>query len=319
MHCKLKFRGLVAPLLMWFCGLLPALGVVVTTGIPNTTAPVGMPYFGNVGSLTNAAGTGTASAIFLGNRWVLTAYHVSPGLPGPGKVKFGGTTYNSEPGTWTRLQNPSDMGLSVSTDLVLFQITADPGLPTIGIRSAAPSAGEDVILVGNGRIQQNMLTGWDVTVVGGPANDIWTEVSPAASGDLQGYKVTAAQQVSWAVNELNTVGTTVDLGSYGDIVSITTLFNQGPGSFTQEGQAINGDSGGAMFFHDGSSWQLIGVMHSVDNYETQPYNTSIYGQSTYGSDLSAYREQIVTLTGIPEPSAMALILLATIPLIRRRR
>jgi hypothetical protein len=291
---------------------LPTFGVVVATGIPNTSAPVGMPYFHNVGTLTNAAGTSSASAVYLGNRWVLSANHVSPSLPGAGKVNFAGIAYDSTPGSWQRLANPTGMGLSVSTDLVLFQLASDPGLPALSIRSAAPSVAESVIMIGNGRIQSSSLTGWDVTVVAGPANDVWTEVSPASSGDLQGFKVSPSQQISWGANEVQSVGLTINLGTHGDILALSTRFDQGPGSFVQEGQAINGDSGGAVFTQTAGGWSLIGMMNAVNSYENQPYNTSIFGQSTFAADLSVYLGQIVTVTGIPEPSSLWFLAGATI-------
>lgn len=48
-------------------------------GSGNTTAPVDDPGFGNVGA------RGNATAVYLGNQWVLTANHV-----GTGSVVLGG-------------------------------------------------------------------------------------------------------------------------------------------------------------------------------------------------------------------------------------
>src|SRR5262245_38418655 len=75
----------------------PAHAVVVATTTGNTTAPVDDPGWSNIGSCNSA------SAIYLGNRWVLTAFHVnaSAGFP----VVFNNTAYTTIPSTAVQLNN----------------------------------------------------------------------------------------------------------------------------------------------------------------------------------------------------------------------
>lgn len=74
-------------------------------------------------------GTVTASGVYLGNNWVITAAHV-----GAGAFSLAGVTYDMVPG--------SAVGISNSTgtaDMTLFQISTAPGLPRLTISSRPPT------------------------------------------------------------------------------------------------------------------------------------------------------------------------------------
>ena len=287
--------------------------VVVLSGGPNNTAPSGQPYFGNVGSLNGA------SAIYLGNRWVMTASHVASTLPA--SVNFHSTNYTTVGGTHHTLTNNGEVGLSTNTDIVLFQLSSDPGLPWLNIASAAPTASTTVMMIGNSRIQESSLSYWNVTVNTGPNNDVWNEVTSSNTYNRTGFETTSSQQIRWGVNLIDTTNLLIDTSgpaSNRDEASYSTLFG-GSSTFPHEAQAILGDSGGAVFSLDaGSNWILSGMMHAVNGYETQPANTAIAGQSTFAADLSFYRNQILTITQIPEPSATAAALLGFSALLTRR-
>jgi hypothetical protein len=77
-----------------------------------------------------------------------------------------------------------------------------------------------------------------------------------------------------------------------DILSLATLYdsqNQS-GSTTHEMQAINGDSGGPVFYKRGSQWELAGIINAQFVYEGQPELTAIYGNATTMADLSRYNQ-----------------------------
>lgn len=280
-------------LLAYVACLTHASAVVVISGSTNNTAPSGQPYFGNVGSYNSA------SVIYLSNQWVITARHVASSLPT--SVNFGGTSYTTQSGSWHRLNNTGlGAGLTVDTDIVLFRLTSDPGLPSLSIATSAPTVGQDVMMIGNGYVQQSTPTFWAVTEVAGDGNDIWTEVTPPTPYNLAGYKTTGTQQVRWGVNEVDVAAATVNSGN-GDVLSFTTLYNN---VFTQEAQAVVGDSGGAALAFDGTSWNLLGMMHAINAYDNQP-SSAISGQSTFHANLSLYAPQIqAIITPVPEVSTL---------------
>lgn len=289
-----------------------ALGVVVISGGPNNTAPAGQSYFGNVGTI------GNASAIYLGDGWVLTANHVASSLPGT--VNFGGISYGTEPGSHTRLQNAAPH--STYTDIVLFRLNtlaSFPALPAVGISSSTPTVGSEVMMIGNGRSQLEAPTFWNRTVIPGDNNDTWEETTSELS-NISGFKTSGTHEVRWGENAVDQNAVLVNVGTVSvpvHVVSFTTAFQSG--AIQHEAQGVTGDSGGGVFRLNGGSWELAGMMFAVATYETQPggSQTAVPGNLTSIADLSYYREQIYA--AIPEPSALVLALLGGLALGRRRR
>ncbi len=302
---RLLFLGLMA------CGQ-SAEAVVTISGNTNNTAPSGQPFFNNVGSV------GAASAVYLGDGWVLTANHVAGSLPPT--AKFGGVNYATQAGSFHRLGNPAQTpALSAQTDIVLFRLASPLALPSVNISTVTPSVGNAVTMIGNGRTQESAPTYWSRTVNPGTSDDTWVETTSALA-NIAGYETTATQEVRWGVNDVAATDFVANIGTIEnpiDVVSFATQFNSGPGTYVEEGQAVTGDSGGGVFSLNGTSWELSGMMYAVGTHEKQPNNTAVVGNATYIADLSAYRSQILTI--IPEPSTAVLALAGMLVLARRRR
>ena len=257
--------------------------VVITDGdgSGNTTAPADDPGFANVGI------RGAGTAIYLGNRWVLTAQHI-----GPGAVTFGGVEYQPVFGEGGRLTNPVWSGnLSTSTDLHLFRIQNDPGLPPLRISCDPVGINDRVTMVGAGRDREAEQTHWSVDVSIGDNNDVWTETTEA-NADRTGYKTQTSRTVRWGENLVSLAEIDVD-ANWGDVISFQTRFHPIV-PIEEMAQAVNGDSGGAVFHKQDDVWELVGLIHSINLLERQPdgTRTAIFLNETMSADLHFYVEKI---------------------------
>jgi hypothetical protein len=294
-------RAACAPLAL-LCTASSAFCVVVAGTTANTTAPVDDPGWANIG-LCNSA-----SAVYLGNRWVLTAFHVN--APGTFPVVFNGNTFTPVPGTATRLTNNGTPGMSANADLIVFQINADPGLPPLQVSSTAPVLGDDLVMIGNGLNRQTARTFWQVTQNAGSSNDTWTET--VGTHNVEGFKAGTGSATRWGTNDAEFVGLDINDGA-GDNRAFLSLFHDDIAGRPNEAQAILGDSGGGVFHKVGAQWELSGIMLAVGTpgnpgfFDNPPADTAAFGQHvTVIADLSFYRNQIVTLT-IPEPSGALML------------
>ena len=307
--------GAVATGICLAAAVHPAAAVVVSGSAGGGTAPPDDPGFDNVGSMPLGSG------VYLGDRWVLTANHV-----GVGRITLGGASYAVD-GPVVQLQNPLGLGLSTSTDLLMFRINADPGLPGLTIAASSPPIDSQVTMVGWGRTGEDSQTAWDVQT----AADPWTWVETTGTGDFRGYKTSTLRAPHWGTNRIEddaryeTGGAAdgdhtvvVNLGTKTnpvDIIALLTDFDRSGGT-ADEAQAVSGDSGGAMFYKNdltGSGWELAGIINAVDIWSGQPggATTAVFGNLTYMADLSQYRDQIEGIMSIsanvPEPSSLALL------------
>ncbi len=269
--------------------------VIIDTqfGTGNTAAPTDDPGFANVGAL------GELTGVYIGNRWVLTAAHV-----GGGDIVLNGRTYSMNPGTGTQLENPAAPGKSKYTDLYAYQLTDDPGLPWLNIASVASGSGAAVTMIGNGLNRGDYRT-WLVNTNTGTNPWVWTEDS--SNPNAAGYAWGTGHAIRWGTNVVT--GTTWANAGSGDAVSAYTTFDWF-NDYSSECQAAYGDSGGAVFRKNGTSWQLAGITLGVADYSGQPANTAVYGNNTFFADLSVYRDQIVTITAVPEPGTVGLAVAA---------
>jgi hypothetical protein len=285
----------------------PARGVIIdtATGTGNTTAPVDNPGWANVGTVANG------SAVYLGNRWAITATHVWTG-----PTTFSGTTYQNVPGSEITLSNNGAAGKTPYTDLVLYQLATDPGLPALTIASSTPANGSAVTMIGAGR-DRGAFTTWNVNT--GTTPWVWT-VS-GSNANAAGYLWGSTRTMRWGTNAVEGAGwITYTIDTAKSAYVMQTTFND-LGTFSNEAQAAPGDSGGAMFRKNGSTWELSGIMLVTDAFSGQPGSTAVFGNNTFSADLSYYRSQIVQV--VPEPGALMLAGLGSITLVvaasRRRR
>jgi hypothetical protein len=176
------------------------------------------------------------------------------------------------------------------------------------------------MMIGAGRQQEASPTFWQVTVNAGPDNDVWTELAyPNPNINAAGFKTTSTRVPRWGENNVSDASEFINYGA-GNVQMYVTTFNGG--ARTHEAQAVNGDSGGAVFLNDGGNWYLSGMMLTVSIFENQPSGTytAVLGNETYSADLSYYSDEILTITGIPETasSSLAILSIAGICLKRRR-
>jgi hypothetical protein len=257
-----RLLALVAVLTVFAPQRAAAVLIASGDGTGNTTAPRDDPGWANVGVQT----VGSLTAIYLGNGWVLTAGHV-----GIGTVRFRGVDYAPLPGSGHTLVFS---GTTLS-DLLLFRLVDETGLPSLPVRAAPPAANATVTLVGNGQGRGA------ATSYGGHAGFGWL----------------ASRTLRWGTNQVAERYLDARLGSVVTRAFSTTF--DVPGGTTDEAQAVVGDSGGAVFLKNGATWELAGMLFAVDAYDGQPANTSLDGNSTYAADLSFYRSQIQAIVNVP--------------------
>lgn len=298
--------------LVWALTEAPA--VIIASGPGNTSAPAGPadPGWSHVAWSQNGA-----SAVYLGGGWVITAAHVGAApisftgdpLSGPGPV------YGVVPGTAVTLTNLSAPLKSAFTDLVVFQINGDPGLPPLNISPSPAPALSQVTMIGTGRDRVLPQTVWDVDPSTLPD---WTWTTPATNPglpDLAGYAWDATRTKRWGTNNYKAAAG-FEFDGFADVMGFRTTFNNNL-LLPNEAQGATGDSGSAVFYNNGGSWELSGITLAIARYSGQPGDTAVYGNDTFMADLSFYRGQILAI--IPEPGSGALTALAMLGLLRRHR
>ena len=254
-------------------------------GTGNTTAPSPDPGWSNVGERS------LWSAVYLGDGWVVTAWHV-----GAGPVILDGVTYPHLPSLVTRIDN----GDGTFADLLVFGLEPPhPLLPDLTLASVAPAVGESAILIGNG-LDRGAATTW--------------QPNPPTPPTLEGYEWGGARSMRWGTNEI-TDPSIISLPS-AITTAISTDFDEG--ATPHESQAVNGDSGGALFVDNAGSWELAGMLFAIDAYLGQPSFTSLYGNRTYSVDIAHYRDAILDVTSVPEPAGGLLAGLALMRMLARR-
>jgi hypothetical protein len=261
-----RTRFALAGLLLFALSLAPrgAQAVLIATGdgTGNTTAPADDPGFANVGTRD------LQTALYLGNRWVLTANHV-----GFGNAVFGGVTYTAVAGSKLRLVNPN----ATNADLQMFKIIETPPLPPLEIADTAPPIGAEVVLIGHGR-NRGAATSY---TFGG---ETW-----------EGWIWGGGHAMRWGTNTVASAP-----ASFGSTWGFTTAFDPiASGGPPHEAQAAIGDSGGGVFLTSGGVWRLVGVLYARDVHPGQPPETSLYGNPTWAANLATYRAQIVARASMP--------------------
>jgi len=275
----------------------------------NTTAdsvPDGFSYWYNVGQLNSA------SAVYIGDDWVLSASHISGYTTGTTTFSFEDPNsdsvlkvgYQAVPGSFVRLTNPSGPAAGQLSDLLMYKIepssgviagtstsyTQSPNLAHVLIATDAPVATESVLAIGRGVDRQASITTW---------NSDFTASTPAKnSGYL--WQGSNTQALRWGQNLITQESKWVDLGgTSGQVFAMGTTFDKN--GLAYEFQATSGDSGGGVFYFDTNynSWVLAGTMEATTGLQGQPANTSVFNTMTWISDLSYYRSQILAKAPMP--------------------
>jgi hypothetical protein len=282
---------------------LPLVQAVVIgsgNGSGNTNAPSG-PWgdlgWGYVGMVNG--GSGVYLGAYGGANWVLTANHV-----GVGNFTLNGTTYSAI------AESVRQIG---SIDLNAFRITVGQGtglslLSNLSLASASPVPGNPISstlsdplsMIGYGRDRASNPTYWSVNTTN------WTTETNSGSANAVGFQELSSRSKRWGCNYADQV-TTVNNAS---MIQTTFRYSVKDGTIFST-QAAVGDSGGGVFkLLDDGTYELAGVINSVSPpFPGQPANTTILNNSfTYSIDIATYREQIIAVTGVPEPSVWMLLL-----------
>lgn len=258
-------------------------------GTQNTTAPTDDPGWANVGS------TGVYLGAFGGGYWVLTAAHV-----GPTTITLSTGTFTPVANSGVNVRNPDNS----TSDLLLYRLSADPGLPSLTLASSAPANGSAVTTIGAGRNRDAGLSYWSVDTNGNPSGNqsgnawIWTSLPNATGATASGYAWAAGSTLRHGTNQID--GSTVYNIGTGDTTAFTATFDAVSG----DSQGATGDSGGAVFYKNGSTWELVGIMGAIGTYNNQPSGTAVFGNTTLYASVPAYYSTIVS--AIPEPAEAGL-------------
>lgn len=210
------------------------------------------------------------SVVYLGNGHALTARHV-----GPGEIFLRGRIVPPVAGSKRTLLNPN----GTPADAMLFQVALPPDLedlPLMPIAAEPPQVGEEVLLIGFGRVREKVVT-------------VATDGRTAF-----GFSWSERGEKRWGTNRIASIGETLHQSSW-TTRSFATIFDppDAPSTTPFEAQATVGDSGGGVFVKRDGAWLLVGLMTSVTGYTRQPERTTLYGDTTYVADLTRYREDIL--------------------------
>ena len=282
----------------------------------NTSPPDSEIGWENVGQ------RGIGDGVYLGKRWVITAYHV-----GAGTTAFSVGTFSYLDGSAVRLQNPD----GTNTDLLMYRLTDDPGLPELSIATSTPAVHAEVTFIGDGRAIQpgDTESYWTVTQIepdpdsNPEPNYTWTPVGSGDPYNASGYVATTSGKL-WGTNlverdsdffedEEDADHTVLVDDHVGLNISFFTAFDkQGDpdGNATDhEAQAESHDSGSAAFAREDDEWVLAGVTYAIGVFNDQPDigATAVYGNFTFAADLAQYHDQILWIMNIPEPSGFWLV------------
>ena len=297
-------RALLVALAVAFAPAARALiveGVGVTV---NTTAPGNGAPWDHVGSIGGT--TGVYLGTFGGGSWVITAAHV-----GIGNLTLNNVTYTAVSGSGVQIGG---------ADLFVYRIASNPGLTNLALSAVAPGVNAAVTMIGAGAKGDATLLNWSVNQNGNTSGAsggtawTWTSQSGASGANASGYGWGSGNALRWGTNAI-TGTTTYNIGT-GTTSALYTTFNP----ITGEAQGASGDSGGAMFYLNGSTWELAGILGAVGTFNNQPGSTAVFGNITYAADISVYRSAITS--SIPEPAdigAWCGALVGAVAFWRRRR
>lgn len=312
---RIALAGTLAALAASFLPSVPAAHAVIVsgangTGTANTQPPFPVSGLNNVGTVNFSP---PSTGVYLGNGWAISAFHAGffpppsftiPSGPGAG-------TYASDQAM--QIMNADNSG----ADLEVFHLTTRPNLPSLTLSTASPTVGTHIYSMGDGLTRSANVQFYSVTGTG--AATVWTPLPNSTGANASGYTESAPNVLRWGDNLTTVVpgtssATTVVNAGFGNTTIFASTFDSA--GTTNESQLSTGDSGGAVF-SDGNV--LLGVNDLQFGFQNQPTDTAIFGDASGYVDIATYRNQIQSITGVPEPTAAGLLLLASPLLLRRRR
>ncbi|MAI77390.1 MAG: hypothetical protein CL917_00445 [Deltaproteobacteria bacterium] len=247
-------------------------------GSGNVSAPDPDPGWSHV-----AQHLGGPSAVYLGCQWVLTTEHVGVTI-----VVIEGERFNPVPGSVTPVMNIDD----TPTDLVLFRISQDPNLAPLTLASRSPLFEQPVVMMGYGASRGSALT-----------------VPLFERGLMDGFLWTKGGIKQWGTNRISGSRQWIEHNGTRTL-AFPLIFDriEHPDGTRQEAAAGRGDSGGAVFadmdpvFPERGS-VLAGLLFSVSSTDSQPPNSTMYGNTSWVADLAHYHDQIVEVVSSAPASA----------------
>jgi hypothetical protein len=314
MGSQLICRSWVCAAICVGCPALAAAAIVDGsngTGTANTTPPYPVAGLNNVGKLIFGP---PGSGIYLGNQWVLTATHIGTVSAGT-EFDVNGAAFFSD-GNVVRLNNPSD---NSPTDLEVFHLTADPGLPRLTLSGSTPAVGTSIFVTGFGLTRSANVQYYSVTGTGDAT--VWTPLPGPTGSNASGYTESTPNVMRWGTNLTNTppgatggAATEVINAGFGNVTVFASTFDTAGTS--SEAQVSRGDSGGGVF--DAGN-VLVGMNDVAFTFQNQPADTAIFGDQSGFADIATYRSQIENITGVPEPSTVGWVLVGTVSVMARHR
>lgn len=264
----------------------------------NLTDPeTGVP-FDSVALVSDGTGGSKAgSAVYLGNRYMLTADHVF----NRSHVTFDGSTFYERDTSFTPVQ------VAAGVDMKIFKLKTTPTVDAVNLLETATEQAAAATLIGWGVGRATGEAIGDTSVTWGSAST--TDKRWGVNEVLQ------ARPLAYELNSENysyEVVTTV-LGSDNGIE---------PGLGDNEAALSSFDSGGALFQNISGTWYLIGLNAVAEGGGISTYgldSITAGGDENYFARISTYSDEIMAV--IPEPQAYAFIMasLTVLLLITRRR
>ncbi len=235
---------------------------------PDEAVPPDFPYWEHVTQRRYEGPT----VIYLGAGHALTARHV-----GQGEIAIGGTMYAPVSGSKRTLLNAEGS----AADVMIFELVGTEAidLPILPITREPVAPGEEVLLVGFGRLREKVVE--------------WRH-----DGEPEfGFRWTKKGAKRWGTNRVESSG---EILAQGHLMTraIAFAFDEpfSPRATRYEAQAALGDSGGGVFALRDGEWQLAALMVSVSGRRDAPGALSVYQDVTFAADLSHYRSEILRWT-----------------------
>ncbi len=271
--------------------ILYGAGNSANTTSAGTTAP-----FASVAATADVNENLDASAVYIGNGYMITANHVNSFE----KVTFNGTTFfNYAPGTVQRIG---------ATDMKIFRLTTIPNVTAAAIYSGTNELTTTGTVIGYG--------------VGRGAT--------AINSELVAYGDQSTMTKRWGLNAPRSTQANYTVAGSGTYDAIFTSLGATGGLGANEAATVDRDSGSALFQQFSGQWFLTGVTSAVTskggagtatfNVDSDFANSGlpIAGDVNVFNRVSSYSSAINAII-IPEPSCLVLTLAALPILLRRRR